>query len=133
MEQKYKYTPGKDAASSPAESQLLEQESALSDVTDEMPPQEVLVDLADLFKIFGDTTRLSILSALRQEERCVGDLANLLNMTASAISHQLRALRSNNLVTYRRDGKLIFYRLADDHVKSIIDTGLDHITELDFQ
>lgn len=132
MEHKIKSTQKTTAAEVPAASQFLEQEGALSKASAEMPSQEVLVDLADLFKIFGDTTRLSILSALRQEERCVGDLATLLNMTASAISHQLRALRSNNLVTYRRDGKLIFYRLADDHVKSIIDTGLDHITELDF-
>lgn len=96
-----------------------------------MPPYEVLTALSDLFKIFGDSTRLAILSCLRHAELCVGDLADLLGMTPSAISHQLRSLRDNNLVHFRRDGKMIFYSLADEHVETIIDMGLDHITELD--
>lgn len=95
----------------------------------QLPPMEVLSDLADLYKIFGDTTRLQILSALRHTEYCVSHLAELLNMTNSAISHQLRTLRAHNLVRYRREGKLSFYSLADEHVEQIIDMGLEHILE----
>lgn len=95
----------------------------------DMPPEEVLSDLADLYKMFGDSTRLSILSALRHHEYCVTHLAELLNMTTSAISHQLRILRASNLVRYRREGKQSFYSLADEHVEQIIDMGLEHIIE----
>jgi DNA-binding transcriptional ArsR family regulator len=95
----------------------------------DMPSEEVLSDLADLYKMFGDSTRLSILSALRYHEYCVTHLAELLNMTTSAISHQLRILRASNLVRYRREGKQSFYSLADEHVEQIIDMGLEHIIE----
>lgn len=95
----------------------------------QLPPLELLSDLADLYKMFGDSTRLQILSALRMGELCVGDLADLLNMSASAISHQLRTLRAQNLVTYRREGKMSYYSLADEHVEIIIDMGLEHIQE----
>lgn len=95
----------------------------------QLPPLELLSDLADLYKMFGDSTRLQILSALRIQELCVGDLADLLKMSASAISHQLRTLRAQNLVTYRRDGKMSYYSLADEHVEIIIDMGLQHIQE----
>jgi DNA-binding transcriptional ArsR family regulator len=101
----------------------------LAEVKENLPPSELLADLADLYKMFGDSTRLSILSALRQRELCVMHLAETLNMTQSAISHQLRALRANNLVRYRREGKLSYYCLADDHVETIIDMGLEHILE----
>lgn len=101
----------------------------LKDVQETMPSYELLTDLADLFKLFGDSTRLAILSALRQHELCVGDLAEVLNMTQSAISHQLKSLRLQNLVTYRRDGRLSYYSLADEHVETIIDMGLEHILE----
>lgn len=94
-----------------------------------VPTAEILADLADLYKIFGDSTRLSILSLLRLRELCVGDLAELTGMTPSAISHQLRGLRGNNLVRSRRDGKMVYYSLADEHVETIIDMGLDHILE----
>ena len=95
----------------------------------QLPPLEFLSDLADLYKMFGDSTRLQILSALRLKELCVGDLADLLKMTPSAISHQLRTLRAQNLVTYRREGKMSYYSLADEHVEIIIDMGLEHIQE----
>lgn len=104
-------------------------EEMLTEVKENLPPSELLLDLADLYKMFGDSTRLSILSALRQKELCVMHLAEILNMTQSAISHQLRALRANNLVRYRREGKLSYYCLADEHVETIIDMGLEHILE----
>jgi ArsR family transcriptional regulator len=94
--------------------------------------EEQLFDLADLFKIFGDTTRLKILYALRGGEiceKCVGDIARDLGMTQSAISHQLRILKLNKLVKFRRDGKLTFYSLDDDHVESILNQGMEHVLE----
>lgn len=90
---------------------------------------DLLIDLADVFKIFGDSTRLSIMTALRTRELCVSDLASLLHMTSSAISHQLRMLRTFNLVRYRRDGKMSYYSLADQHVHTIIEAGLEHLEE----
>ena len=86
-------------------------------------------DLADLFKVFGDSTRIRILFALFETEVCVCDLANTLNMTQSAISHQLRILKQSKLVKNRREGKSIFYSLADDHVRTIIAQGREHIEE----
>lgn len=96
-----------------------------------MPSAEILGDLADLYKNFGDSTRLSILSALRVSELCVSDLAELLSMTPSAISHQLRSLRDHNLIRYRREGKTVMYSLADEHVELMIDMGLEHLMELE--
>lgn len=90
---------------------------------------EILYDLADLFKIFGDTTRIKILFTLHDEELCVGDIANKLSMTQSAVSHQLKVLRQNKLIKSRRDGKSIYYSLADSHVVSILEQGLEHISE----
>lgn len=98
-------------------------------VSESMPNEEILYDLAELFKVFGDSTRIKIICALFEAEMCVCDIANLLNMTQSAISHQLRVLKSNRLVKYRRDGKVIYYSLEDDHIKHIFDAGLNHITE----
>lgn len=94
-----------------------------------IPNDEVLYDLADLFKIFGDTTRIKILYSLRQSELCVNDIAQGLNLTQSAVSHQLKILRQSKLVKYRREGKSIFYSLSDGHVVTIIDQGLEHIKE----
>ena len=94
-----------------------------------MPEDEVLYDLAELFKIFGDTTRIKILYVLFESEMCVCDIASLLNMTQSAISHQLRALKASKLVKYRREGKTIFYSLADSHVRTIINQGMEHVAE----
>ena len=94
-----------------------------------MPPEEELFDLAELFKIFGDSTRIKILCVLFEAEMCVCDIAQLLNMTVSAISHQLRILKQARLVRFRKQGKSVFYSLADDHIKKIIDNGMEHINE----
>lgn len=98
-------------------------------VTQELPEEEKLYDLAELFKIFGDTTRIKILYVLFESEMCVCDIAQLLGMTQSAISHQLRALKQSKLVKYRREGKTVFYSLADGHVRTIIGQGMDHLSE----
>ena len=96
-------------------------------VKNKMPEDEKLYDLADLFKVFGDTTRIKIIYALFEEEMCVCDIADLLNMTQSAISHQLSVLRKANLVSFRREGKTVYYSLADEHVKNMLDAGVSHI------
>jgi len=98
-------------------------------VLSEMPDEERLYDLAELFKVFGDTTRIRILYVLFEAEMCVCDIAEILNMTQSAISHQLRVLKQARLVRNRREGKQIYYSLADDHVRTIIGQGMDHIEE----
>ncbi|MGI6184565.1 MAG: ArsR/SmtB family transcription factor [Candidatus Fimadaptatus sp.] len=95
----------------------------------ESPSAEMICDLADLFKIFGDTTRMRILYALLESEMCVCAIAEYLGMTQSAISHQLKVLRDNNLVGSRREGKTIYYFLADDHVRLIVGQGYAHLTE----
>jgi len=104
-------------------------EDVVNDVKKKMPPEENLYDLAEFFKVFGDTTRIKILWALDEAEMCVCDLAALLNMTQSAISHQLRILRQARLVKYRKEGKIVYYSLDDEHVKHIFDQGLIHINE----
>lgn len=94
-----------------------------------MPDTSTLYDLADFFKILGDSTRISILFAIDGEPMCVCDIAELLGMTKSAVSHQLKILRQSSLITYRKSGKNIFYTLADDHVRDIIEKALEHIQE----
>ena len=94
-----------------------------------MPDEDELCDLAELFKVFGDSTRIRILYALFDNEICVCDLAETLSMTQSAISHQLKILKQANLVRSRREGRSIFYTLSDDHVRTIIGCGLEHIEE----
>lgn len=98
-------------------------------ICEQMPVEEDLYDLAELFKIFGDSTRIRILYALFERELCVQDIFELLHMTQSAISHQLRVLKQSRLVKYRRQGKCILYSLADGHVRTIINQGLEHIEE----
>lgn len=98
-------------------------------VKKQMPKENDLYDLADFFKILGDSTRAKIMWALDLNEMCVCDLAVLLNMTKSAISHQLSTLRENNLVKFRREGKMVYYSLSDHHVKEIFETGMEHIQE----
>lgn len=100
-------------------------------VRQELPADELLSDLSDLFKLFGDTTRMKILFALLESEMCVCAIAELLGMTQSAISHQLRTLREADLVESRREGKTVYYHLADDHVRTIIAQGFDHLMEAD--
>lgn len=104
-------------------------EDVVSHVRRHMPEEENLIDLADLFKVFGDSTRIKILCALFQAEMCVCDIAALLGMTKSAISHQLRILKQSKLIKNRRDGKVVYYSLNDEHVKNIFDQGLAHILE----
>ncbi len=101
----------------------------IAKVAPDMPEHEELYDLAELFKMFGDTTRIRILYVLFESEMCVCDIAQLLNMTQSAISHQLRLLKQCKLVKNRREGKTVFYSLADDHVHEILALGLEHINE----
>ena len=104
-------------------------EDIVNKVKETMPSEENLYDLAELFKVFGDTTRIRILCALFESEMCVCDIAALLNMSQSAISHQLRALKQARLVRFRRKGKVVFYSLDDDHVQSIFSLGLVHVNE----
>ena len=104
-------------------------EDLLKIVNDTMPEETELYDLAELFKVFGDSTRIRILFVLFEAEVCVCDLAEALHMTQSAISHQLRILKQNKLVNSRREGKSIFYSLADGHVRTIIAQGREHIEE----
>ena len=103
-------------------------EDLLNMVRHGLPTDELLCDLADLFKVFGDTTRMKILFSLFESELCVCAIAELLGMAQSAISHQLKVLKNNKLVDCRREGKTIFYFLADDHVRSIIGQGFDHLS-----
>ncbi len=112
---------------------VCECESIHQDVVDAVKPQLLndaeAIDLASVFKLFGDGTRVRILQALRVHELCVCDLACLLGLTKSAISHQLKALRLSNLVKFRREAQNVFYSLADEHVEAILDIGLEHLRE----
>ena len=104
-------------------------ESVVNEVRALMPEEEKLYALADLYKVFGDSTRIKILYVLSRAEMCVCDIAGLLGMTISAISHQLKILKQARLVKFRRDGKTVFYSLADNHVTTIINNGMEHIEE----
>ena len=104
-------------------------EEIVNQVKAKMPLEENLYELADLFKVFGDSTRIKILWALDEAEMCVCDIAVLLNMTQSAISHQLRVLRQARLIKNRKDGKVVFYSLEDEHIKQIFNQALIHINE----
>lgn len=103
--------------------------NVIEEVKLKIPEDETLYDLAEFFKVFGDSTRIKIICALFESEMCVCDLAALLGVSQSAISHQLRTLKSARLVRYRREGKVVYYSLDDDHIKHIFDEGLSHITE----
>lgn len=102
---------------------------AVEKVRAQLPPDEQLYDLAELFKIFGDSTRVKILYALLESELCVCDIAKLMEVTQSAVSHQLRVLKNSKLVKFRREGKTVFYSLADDHVVRILSQGMEHLEE----
>lgn len=104
-------------------------QEAVKKLEDELPPEELLYDLAELFKVFGDSTRIKILYALFEAELCVCDIAQALGMTQTAVSHQLRVLKANKLVKFRKEGKNVFYSLDDDHVRRIIDQGMEHLGE----
>lgn len=98
-------------------------------IKNEMPAEEIMYDLAELFKIFGDSTRIKILCVLLEAEMCVSDISALIGVSQSAISHQLRSLKQSKLIKYRRVGKTLLYSLADDHVRTIINNGIEHISE----
>lgn len=108
---------------------LVAHEDIVKRVLAMQPVEEHLYDLAELFKVFGDSTRIKILYALIESELCVGDLATILNLNQSAVSHQLRILKDAKLVKARRDGKIIFYALDDDHVRTVLSVGMSHIEE----
>ena len=108
---------------------LAAHEDVVKRVLESQPAEEVLYDLAELFKVFGDSTRIRILYALIESELCVGDIAQMLNLGQSAVSHQLKLLKDSKLVRFRREGKVIFYALNDDHVRTILNMGMEHIEE----
>ena len=121
------YAPGGSVPSACCDSQ--HEHPDMAALQRQMPPEERLDDLAELFKIFGDSTRVKILYALHEAEMCVCDIATLLCMTQSAISHQLRMLKQTKLVKARRAGKTVYYSLADDHVRTILSMGMEHLEE----
>ena len=104
-------------------------EDTVEQVRKALPDDETLYDLAELFRVFADSTRIKILYALFEAELCVCDLSRLTGMSQSAVSHQLRTLKDSKLVRFRRDGKTVFYSLADDHVRTLIGNGMEHVTE----
>lgn len=104
-------------------------QDTVEQVRNHLPTPQSLTDMAELFRLFGDPTRLKILCSLSQQELCVCDLSNLIGMTQSAVSHQLRQLKQGRLVKSRREGKTIFYSLADDHVETVLAQGMEHINE----
>ena len=104
-------------------------DDTVNSIEEKMPIESELYELADLFKVFGDSTRIKILYVLYENEMCVFDIAKILNMTQSAISHQLRVLKQNRLVKYRKEGKTVLYTLADEHVFTILSQGIEHVEE----
>ena len=104
-------------------------EDVVKRVLDKQPAEEELYDLAELFKVFGDSTRIRILHALLDSDLCVGDMAQILNLSQSAVSHQLKILKDAKLVRFRREGKIIFYALDDEHVRNILSMGVEHVEE----
>ena len=102
----------------------------LLNILKKLPKEELLYELAEFFKIFGDSSRIRILSLLQQEKLCVGEISELLNLSPSAVSHQLRILRQARLVRYKKIGKEVFYELDDDHIEKIFEQGLEHIQEM---
>ncbi len=102
----------------------------LLNITQKLPKEDLLYELAELFKIFGDSSRIRILSLLQQEKLCVGEISEILKLSPSAVSHQLRILRQARLVRYKKVGKEVFYELDDDHIEKIFEQGLEHIQEM---
>ncbi|MBQ6807338.1 MAG: helix-turn-helix transcriptional regulator [Lachnospiraceae bacterium] len=108
---------------------LAAREDVVKKVLEQQPADEILYDLAELFKVFGDSTRIKILYSLFETELCVYDIARLLNLSQSSVSHQLRILKTSKLVKFRREGKSVFYSLDDEHVREIISMGMEHVEE----
>ena len=111
------------------ESQYVADPKVIEELKQSLPEDEILYDLSELFRVFGDTTRIKILYTLFESELCVNDIAQLLGMTQSSVSHQLRILKNAKLVKFKRDGKQMIYSLDDDHVRSMIALGLEHTEE----
>ena len=105
------------------------QEDIVEKILDRQPDDEILYDLAELFKVFGDSTRIKILYSMFENELCVNDIARLLNLSQSSVSHQLRILKTSQLVKFRREGKSIYYSWDDEHVRSILSMGMEHVEE----
>ena len=112
----------------PVDGQPLD-EQTLQKLQDDLPGDEILYDLAELFRVFGDTTRIKILYALFESELCVNDIAQVVGLSQSAVSHQLRLLKTSKLVKFRREGKAIYYSLDDDHVRTMIALDMEHVEE----
>ena len=108
---------------------IMSKELNLEEIKNNQPDDEYLYELSDLFRIFGDSTRIKILYALMDAELCVGDIADVLGLSQSSVSHQLRVLKNAKLVRFRREGKSIFYALDDDHVRNILSLGMEHVEE----
>lgn len=108
---------------------LAAREDVVKKLLKQQPDDEILYDLAELFKVFGDSTRIKILYALFETELCVYDIARILNLSQSSVSHQLRILKTSKLVKFRREGKSVFYSLDDEHVREIISMGMEHVEE----
>ena len=104
-------------------------DAALNRQQNDLPDDEVLYELAELFRVFGDSTRIKILYALFESEKCVNDISNAVGISQSAVSHQLRVLRASKLVKFRREGKAMLYSLDDDHVRSMLELGMEHVEE----
>jgi len=118
----------KDNALDSCDSNIIHHDIVL-DVSEKLPPEELIYDISELFKVFGDSTRARIICVLSVSEMCVCDIAALLNMSSSAISHQLRILKQSRIVKSRRDGKIVYYHLADSHIEQIFNVAFEHMTE----
>ncbi len=119
----------RDKAGNTVRESQTEREAIINKVQEQQPDDEILYDLAELFKVFGDSTRIKILYSMFEHELCVNDIAGLLNLSQSSVSHQLRILKTSKLVKFRREGKSIYYSLDDEHVRSIISMGMEHVEE----
>lgn len=120
--------PGKETENKEQEARE-ERADIVNRVLEQQPDDEILYDLAELFKVFGDSTRIKILYSMFEHELCVNDIAGLLNLSQSSVSHQLRILKTSKLVKFRREGKSIYYSLDDEHVRAIISMGMEHVEE----
>ena len=127
MAEDYRKTEGMEASA--GNDPLEGREDIVRRILEQQPDDEILYDLAELFKVFGDSTRIKILYSMFEIELCVNDIAKLLNLSQSSVSHQLRILKSSKLVKFRREGKSIYYSLDDEHVRAIISMGMEHVEE----
>jgi DNA-binding transcriptional ArsR family regulator len=118
-----------DMSEAEEKNNLQARDDVVTKVLEQQPDDEILYDLAELFKVFGDSTRIKILYSMFETELCVNDIAKLLNLSQSSVSHQLRILKSSKLVKFRREGKSVYYSLDDEHVRAILSMGMEHVEE----